>query len=161
MCAERAPSGAQDCNPPPVNPSGAFCCRDLQEGGGSNVSDGSAGDAATETDAPSCSIVLASNHDRSCTVDTDCLAVGEVPSCPAGGCDGCTTEAINNSAIAQYMTAFAQAFASRAGGVAIALAKAAQSAVGQVPGGLLRAASHRYAGPPDACAYADEFCCLR
>jgi hypothetical protein len=186
MCAERAPSGAQDCNPPPVNPSGAFCCRDLQEGGGSNVSDGSAGDAATETDAPSCSIVLASNHDRSCTVDTDCLAVGEVPSCPAGGCDGCTTEAINNSAIAQYMTAFAQAFASRAGGGcncpcesgAVCRGGKCQAAFcGPPPTDTLAACAEAgdaggmcvYSanttcsgmGPPDACAYADEFCCLR
>jgi hypothetical protein len=39
-CTKQAASSAQDCNPPPVNPGGAFCCLELQEGGISNPSDG-------------------------------------------------------------------------------------------------------------------------
>jgi hypothetical protein len=193
-CVKQGASNVQDCNPS-ENPGGAFCCLELQEGGGipgvsdgggSGAPDGSLSDAATETDAPPCSPVIASDYDQSCTVDTDCVAVGEVPSCPVeGAIDGCTTEAINKSALTQYMTAFAQAFASRTGGGsscpcesgAVCRSGKCQAAFcGPPPADTLPACANAgdaggmcaYSanttcsgvGPPDACAYSDEFCCL-
>ena len=133
-----------------------------------------------------CSPVLASDYDQSCTVDTDCVAVGEVSSCPAFACDGCTTEAINKSVMAQYMTAFAQAFTSKAPGTgcgcpcesgAVCRGGKCQAAfcgpptadtlpacanAGDAGGMCLYSANATCSGmgPPDACAYSDEFCCL-
>jgi len=48
-CVEQAASSAQDCNPPPVNPGGAFCCLTLADGG--EIADATATDAATKEDA--------------------------------------------------------------------------------------------------------------
>lgn len=77
--------------------------------------DGSS-DAVTNVDAPPCSVVLASDYDQSCTVDTDCVAVGQVPACPALACYvDCTMWTISKSAAAQYMTALSRASASVAG----------------------------------------------
>ncbi len=141
------------------------------------------GDAGTGIDATACSIVLASNYDQSCVVDTDCVAVGEVSSCPATGCDGCTTEAINKLTAPQYQAAFAAAFASRATDSfcgcpcesgAICRAGKCQAAFCGPPvsdtlpacadaGGRCAYSANTTCsgmGPPDACAYSDELCCL-
>ncbi|MDP9002417.1 MAG: hypothetical protein M3O46_20180 [Myxococcota bacterium] len=140
-------------------------------------------DAATNVDAGPCSIVLASDYDQSCVVDTDCVAVGQVASCPAFACDGCTTEAINKLAEPQYQAAFSRAFASRSAGSgcgcpcesgALCRGGKCQAAFcGPPPADTLPVctdAGGRCAfksnttcngmGPPDACAYSDEFCCL-
>src|SRR5215471_1834599 len=34
-----------------------------------------------------CHPVLASDYDQSCTVDADCVPVGQISSCPARACD--------------------------------------------------------------------------
>jgi hypothetical protein len=132
-------------------------------------------------DAPRCSPVLASDYDQSCAVDTDCVTVGEVPSCPAFACDGCGTEAINKNVMAQYMTAFSQAFASKAPGTGCGcgggqgpccrsgkctatcvLSTDALPACADAGGMCLlsHGATCGTNGPPDACAYSDEMCCL-
>jgi hypothetical protein len=46
-CAQRAASSAQDCNPPPENPGGAFCCLALQEGGITSANDGGGNDGSS------------------------------------------------------------------------------------------------------------------
>jgi hypothetical protein len=183
----QAASSAQDCNPPPQNPGGAFCCLVRGDGGASNEGgtggpDASPGDAGT-TGASTCSVVLASQYDQSCTVDSDCVAVGEVPSCPATACDGCTTAAVNKSAAAKYAAAFAQAFASSAPGTfcgcpcesgAVCRAGQCQAAYCEPPpadtlaacadaGGQCEYSANTTCpgvGPPQSCAYSDEFCCL-
>lgn len=139
-------------------------------------------DAATVI---ACSIVLASDYDQSCVVDSDCVAVGQAPQCPATACDGCTTEGINRSAMAQYMTAFARAQASSPMGPfdvcgcpcesgAVCHSSKCQAAFCEPPppdtlpacadaGGRCAYSANTTcngAGPPDACAYSDEFCCL-
>src|SRR5580704_9553349 len=68
-------------------------------------------DAATSGDKSSCKIVLASDYDQSCVVDTDCIAVGQVSMCPAEACDGCSTATVGKKAIGQYMAAFSKATA--------------------------------------------------
>ncbi len=45
-CATQAESSAQDCNPPPVNPGGAFCCLDRGDTG-SAPSDAGVGDGGS------------------------------------------------------------------------------------------------------------------
>jgi hypothetical protein len=93
-CVQEGASSAQDCNSSPPNPGGAFCCLALTEDG-SLVGDSEAAsvpDAAEDTERGACIPVLATSYDQSCTVDSDCVAVGEVPSCPAAACDGCTTQ---------------------------------------------------------------------
>jgi hypothetical protein len=178
----------------PPNPGGGFCCLEVEDGGMSSandggatsVPDGSPSDAAIGSDAPPCSPVLASDYDQSCMVDTDCVAVGEVPSCPAFACDGCTTVAINKSAMAQYMTALDRAFASEQSGTgcgcpcesgAVCRSGKCQAAFCGPPaadtlpacanagdaGGMCAYSANTTCsgtGPADACAYSDEFCCL-
>ena len=146
---------------------------------------GHAGVTGTGTPKPaSCNVVLASDYDQSCVVDTDCVGVGEVPMCPATACDGCLTQAINKSAMAQYMIALSQAFASESPGEACGCPCEGIGALCR--GGKCQAA---FCGPPladtlpacanaggacaykanttcngiglpDACAYSDEVCCL-
>jgi hypothetical protein len=60
--------------------------------------DGSAGDT-------SC-LVKASSYDQSCTLDTDCMEVGQVLVCPVNECANCLTGTININAAGQYTTAF-------------------------------------------------------
>jgi hypothetical protein len=169
-CVKEAASSAQDCNTNPPNPGGGVCCLEFQEGGIPGAT-------------PTCSPVLASDYDQSCTVDTDCVAVGEISSCPASGCDGCTTEAVNKSVMAQYTAAFAQAFASGPSGPgcncpcesgAVCRGGKCQAAFCGPPltdtlsacadaGGQCAYSANTTCsgmGPPDACAYSDEFCCL-
>ncbi len=144
--------------------------------------DTSSSDTPPNADATSCRIVVASDYDQSCTVDTDCVAVGEVTSCPAFACDGCTTVAINKLAMPQYQAAFAQAFASAAVGVCgcpcesgaicrggqCQAAFCAPSRADTLPacadaGGTCGYSANTVCsatGPPDSCAYSDEVCCL-
>src|ERR1019366_5003103 len=155
--------------------------------GGRNMDAGSSSDAAPNVDAPPCSPVLASDYDQSCTVDTDCVEVGEVAECPATACDECTTEAINKNAMAQYMTALSPAFASEPAGedcncncegTAVCRGGKCQEGYCAPPsadtlpacadagdaGGVCVYSTNTGCsrmGPPDACAYSDEMCCLR
>jgi len=61
-------------------------------------------------DATSC-LVLASDYDQTCTVDMDCVNVGEVLACPANECSFCRIETISTRAAAQYRAAFSRATA--------------------------------------------------
>jgi hypothetical protein len=70
-------------------------------------------DVVMQVEASSCSIVLASNYDQSCSVDTDCVAVSQVSVCPGWGGYGCILWTINKNASAQYMTAISQAIADK------------------------------------------------
>jgi hypothetical protein len=89
----------------------AACGSSAGAGPGAGVTDASSGacDAATDaspaTDA-ACTVVLASSFDQSCTVDTDCVAVGEIPTCPANPCDRCEQWTINTNALGAFNTAF-------------------------------------------------------
>ncbi len=133
------------------------------------------------TEDVSCSVVLPSDYDQSCAVDDDCVEVGEVPSCPAGPCDGCTTQAINRDAQAAYAAAFSQAVGSGGpgfcgcpcGGVAICRGGACKAGgCGPGPSDTLPACADAggrcmYAanttcteGLAGGCEYADEVCCI-
>lgn len=67
-------------------------------------------DGGSAVDATSC-LVQASDYDQTCTVDTDCVNVGEVLMCPADECSFCRMETISTRAAAQYTTAFSRATA--------------------------------------------------
>lgn len=130
-----------------------------------------------------CSVVLASNYDESCTVDTDCVGVGQVSSCPAAACDYCEVWAINKAAMARYQKVFSQAIASMPAGsfcgcpcIGVAICRAGKCQQGYcgpdpsdtLPGCASAGGQCAYTanatcdgmGPRDACAYSDEFCCL-
>jgi hypothetical protein len=133
-------------------------------------------------EAGPCAPVLAPAYDQSCTQDSDCVAVGEVPSCPASACAFCNTQGINQNALAAYAAAFARAVATVDGGGtcecpcesgAICRSGKCQSS-GCAPaqadtlptcagaGGTCAYSANTTcgsAGPPDACAYSDEICC--
>jgi hypothetical protein len=139
-------------------------------------------------DAGACTPVLASDYDQSCDADTDCIGVGERPGCPAAACDGCPTAAINKAVSAQYTTALSQAFASgspqvcncpciptgsdgvcRGGKCQVAHCAPPQAdtlpacANAGDAGGVCGYSANTTCdvlGPPDACAYSDEICCL-
>jgi hypothetical protein len=127
-----------------------------------------------------CNIVLATDYDQSCTVDTDCIAVGQLGQCPASACDGCLTEAINKSVWSRYQTALHQAFATdppvgmcncpgmvvtccRHGtcqGVGCFSPADTLPACADAGGTCLPVASCGQPALPDACAYSDEMCCV-
>ncbi|MGO9838206.1 MAG: hypothetical protein ACLP1X_28840 [Polyangiaceae bacterium] len=154
-------------------------CSSLAWGCGGTTTGSGAADASSGSEP--CSVVLASDYDQSCTVDTDCTLVGEVPSCPAEACDGCTLWAINKGAITHYMTAFSQAFASVPsgtgcgciaedgpccrGGQCTAMCSSSTDVLPACAdaGGFCSLGANiscGSAGPPDSCAYSDEVCCL-
>jgi len=119
-CAEQASSSAQDCNPPPVNPGGAFCCIALADGGeiadattrgdaaeaseagakDTGAADGAAREptnhrpddsqCATTRGAGSCSSMTGPG--LACTSDSECADGGASGRCTAsgGGPAGCT-----------------------------------------------------------------------
>jgi len=69
-------------------------------------------DTSDSADTISCIVVVASDYDQSCSLDTDCLAVPQKTGCPSG-CWYCFfSVAINKNAYPQYRTALLQAFAS-------------------------------------------------
>ena len=78
--------GPQNCNPD-RNPGGAFCCLEVVP---ACVDDG---EKAT---------LQASNYDRSCQVESDCIGVGVGNPCQSACNIECTNAAIHKSAEAQY-----------------------------------------------------------
>jgi hypothetical protein len=149
---------------------------------GSNLDVGSSSDIQTSIDAPACSIALASDYDQTCVVDSDCVAVGQVGECPANPCNQCTTGAINKGVLPQYQAAFALAFVGAlgqcncaCGGPALCHGgKCLAGACGPPLADTLPACADaggrcNYSanttcnamGPPDACAYSDEVCCIQ
>jgi hypothetical protein len=150
--------------------------------------DGKARDASSETphapdSAGTCRPVVPSSYDTSCAVDTDCVEVGQVASCPASACDGCNESAVNQSAVASYKSALAKVLASVPSGqgcgcpcdpgFAVCRAGKCQAAgCGPTPSDTLAACADAggtcsyaanttcmHQGPADACAYSDEVCC--
>jgi hypothetical protein len=127
-----------------------------------------------------CTVVLPSDYDQSCAVDSDCIAVGQLGQCPASACDGCLTEAINKSVWSRYQTALHQAFATdppvgmcncpgmvvtccRHGtcqGVGCFSPADTLPACADAGGTCLPVASCGQPALPDACAYSDEMCCV-
>ena len=131
-----------------------------------------------------CHVVLASDYDQSCVVDSDCVAVGQVNSCPANACSGCgPTAAINKSALASYQPALSSALASASDGTCacpnecgIAVCRNGKCqdscippATDTLPACADAGGTCQYAagptdcskpGPPDTCAYSDEVCCV-
>jgi hypothetical protein len=79
---------------------------------GSSPADAATVDAANydALDTTTCT-VLASEYDQSCSVNTDCMSVGEVQSCPATQCAFCMTGTINRGVASNYMKAFSSATA--------------------------------------------------
>jgi hypothetical protein len=69
-CAKQAATSAQDCNPPPENPGGAFCCLDLAQAGAGH-------DALAEADSSSTTLPACSwpaSLDRPDVYTTECTA---------------------------------------------------------------------------------------
>ena len=85
--------GPQDCGS-----GGAYCCLQPQ----------TCTDGEVQT-------VQASNYDQSCTLDSDCVAVGEGTACYPCALE-CTNAAINTAAHAQYLADVARTFAAAPGG---------------------------------------------
>lgn len=172
--------GATDDSASTLDTSGTADAANLVDASCGNA-DAPCGDADAP-DSASCAIVMASQYDQSCKVDSDCVAVGEVPSCPASACDSCTLDAINQSASERYAATFQQAFASRApgslcgcpceGGAVCSYGKCQAVACGGTPGEspvaclilggrcVSAGTTCRRVGPPDKCPSSDEVCCI-
>jgi hypothetical protein len=142
---------------------------------------GASSDASAAPDT-ACIPVLASAYDQSCDADTDCVGVGEVPSCSNATCV-CPTAAINKSANAQYSALLAQVTAAYRPqpcncpclSGAICRGGVCQAAYcGPPPGDTLPSCADaggtcsysanstcNAPGPSDACAYPDEHCCIQ
>lgn len=138
----------------------------------------------TIVDAASC-MIEASNYDQSCTVDSDCATVSSGDYClPGCFCGGST---INVGALSQWQADVAAALAHQSGSVEVCgcpvygapccrqgkclggLSNGCSSAADTLPacadaGGSCYLATGLVCGtpgPPDACAYSDQVCCLR
>jgi hypothetical protein len=69
---------------------------------GANAEDAS-GAAPASNRGASCRPVIAASYDRSCAVDSDCFAVGQVETCPASVCDFCDIAVVGRGGYAQYL----------------------------------------------------------
>jgi len=167
-------TGVGACGPHPLQAS---------DGGAAGSGGGGGSGSASSNPAP-CTVVLASDYDQSCMVDADCVSVHQVPKCPVTDCSGCYPVAINKSAMERYTAALSQAVASAPpgplcycpceSGLALCRGGTCQAASCGPPvadtlpacsnaGGACGYAANTICnrkGPPDACAYSDELCCL-
>jgi hypothetical protein len=141
-------------------------------------------DAGTDLDAGPCTLVVASDYDQSCAVDTDCIQVAEVPACPVSPmlCYNCAMATINGSAMASYRAAFSAVVGAATGPLcncpeigfpccrsgmckANCFVEPADTLPLCADAGGLCAFPARFGcpsgaeGPADACAYPDEICC--
>lgn len=145
---------------------------------------GTTSSSATSTGTGACNI-LASNYDKSCTTDSDCVEVSAGTFCvPACQCGGAT---INGGALPQFNADVAKtplgsgALGRITCGCTVSVGPCCRQGTCQIDsgcdaqpadtlppcsdaGGSCRYPSFLYActrsGPPDACAYSDEVCCL-
>jgi hypothetical protein len=140
---------------------------------------------APPVDSGSCSKVVASDYDQTCTTFSDCVSVAEIPSCPvlAGSCFDCPLATINGSAEAAYMAAFSRDIRGvqlgdcHCPGIAIPCCRngMCHNGCGPVPADTLpecrdaggscgiattSGCASGTTGPPDACAYSYEICCV-
>ncbi|HEX8792973.1 MAG TPA: hypothetical protein VF765_18635 [Polyangiaceae bacterium] len=72
-----------------------------------STTDAEATDGSPDDDVP-CLPLLASSYDQSCAVDSDCINVGQVITCPATACAFCASATIGRKAAAQYMADFSR-----------------------------------------------------
>jgi hypothetical protein len=156
-------------------------------GGSSGRSASSIGVSASGQSVASGCMILASNYDQSCAVDTDCVEVAAGDYC-SSGLARCPGSAINVHALAQFNSDIAKTPLGQGAwgdpGVCEAIWTGLPSCCRQgtcqwnsgcapTPGDILPACSDAggicilpfdfvcdHSGPPDACAYADETCCL-
>jgi hypothetical protein len=72
---------------------------------------GAAGsDGSSDSSADACTVILPSDYDQSCVLDSDCVAVGEVAACPPPACSGqCAAGIVSASVAAEYKAAIARA----------------------------------------------------
>jgi hypothetical protein len=155
---------------------------DYDGGGPSTADSGAASDAAPQTEAAACSSVLAADYDQSCMTDSDCVLVGQVPSCPASACDGCATQSLNQADVGRYQMAFLPAIASApqsqncncpCQGVAVCRAGKCQNggcappAADTTPACVMAGGQCAYMAKAKCsrmvggdCTYADEVCCI-
>ena len=155
---------------------------EVEADAGTPVTIGDDAKAPADAAVPFCAIVLAENYDQSCALDTDCVSVGEVTTCPVQACVGCMTASVNQDAAAGYNAAFNASLAQapfnpvcgcpcigrpicRNGKCQAGYCQPARADT--LPacsdaGGLCAYAATTSCtqGPPDACAYSDEVCCL-
>jgi len=138
---------------------------------------------AAQTDALACEVVVPSDYDTSCMGDSDCAEVGQVSACPASACDGCNLSAVSNGAAAAYKSALTRALASIPmgqecscpcdGGFAVCRAGKCEAAFcgppvsDTLPSCENALGTCQYSrnttctqGAANACAYADEVCCV-
>lgn len=146
----------------------------------SGKGDSSHGDAMMNVDANACRPVLASDYDQSCTVDTDCVTVGEVSSCPADCYIACALWTISKKVAPQYMTALSLAAAGtsppacfcpaeglpccRSGSCTTTCSSRTDALPACADAGgyciVQAGCGSGMEGPSGACAYSDETCCL-
>jgi hypothetical protein len=120
--------------------------------------------------------ISASSYDQSCTVDTDCTEVTSTDYCSTDNCL-CGGSAINVAALAQFNADTSKTpLSMRAGACScpagfgpccrsgmctmtcFSTADALPACVDA--GGTCEPGTCGRAGPPDACAFSDEVCCL-
>jgi len=123
--------------------------------------------------------IQASDYDRTCATDMDCVAIGEGNACSI--ISPCATAAINKGALARYQSDIAQTpcfglsscvFAvgpccrrgscqwnTACGSAADTLPACAEA--GGACSAFITQCGSKGAGPPDSCAYPDEMCCLQ
>ncbi len=83
-------------------------------GRASEVADGASADGSRDSsaDGNACTLVLPSDYDQSCVVDSDCVAVGEVAMCPSNACaNECEFGIVSARVVAEYRAAIAAAIA--------------------------------------------------
>jgi hypothetical protein len=142
------------------------------------------GEAANSSSCgnPDAQFIQASDYDQSCATDSDCVPIAAGDFCHPN--PGCSNAAINKSALARYQADIAKTYGAgsctalsscgfsqgpccRQGTCLMNLACAAIPAdtlppcadAGGTCGTFVGCAPGR-AGPPDACAYPDQTCCL-
>jgi hypothetical protein len=178
-------SSAQDCNSNPPNPGSGICCLEFQEGGSvqgdaeETPSDGSSD--GPNADSGLC-MISASNYDQSCTVDTDCSMVSSGDYCSATCL--CGGSAINVGALAKFNADVAKTPLGSGAlgnvfcgcpfswgpccrhGTCVGERGGCSSPSDSLPacadagGTCMPFGSCGQPGPPDACAYSDEMCCV-
>jgi hypothetical protein len=123
--------------------------------------------------------IQASDYDQTCATDMDCVAIAEGNACSI--ISPCPTAAINKGALARYQSDIVQTPCFELSGClsggdpccrrgSCQMNTACSSAADTLPacaeaGGacdtFLAQCGSKGAGPPDACAYSDEICCLQ
>jgi hypothetical protein len=125
-------------------------------------------------------LIQASSYNQSCTRDSDCIAVAEGNGCLPGAFD-CTNAAISKGAYAQYTSDIAKtqsALCLAPSNCGLGFGPCCRDGKCQMGSGCSSPADTLpscadaggtcmpnvitcgTAGPPDACAYSDEMCCL-